>query len=206
MTTPKGRQFSLVLSDGSKVWLNAASSITYPISFTGKERKVSVTGEAYFEIAHNAAIPFIVESGQNSVKVLGTHFNINAYDDESVVSVTLLEGSVDVRRGTVSKVIKPGQQAQINDDEQIKLANNIDVEHVVAWKNGRISFQGADIGTVMRQMSRWYDVEIEYNRKMNDLFYADISRSTMLSDVLKALELTTDVHFKIEGRKVRVVP
>jgi hypothetical protein len=206
MTTPKGRQFSLVLSDGSKVWLNAASSITYPISFTGKERKVSVTGEAYFEIAHNAAIPFIVESGQNSVKVLGTHFNINAYDDESVVSVTLLEGSVDVRRGTVSKVIKPGQQAQINDDEQIKLTNNIDVEHVVAWKNGRISFQGADIGTVMRQMSRWYDVEIEYNRKMNDLFYADISRSTMLSDVLKALELTTDVHFKIEGRKVRVVP
>jgi len=206
MTTPKGRQFNLVLADGSRVWLNAASSITFPTAFSGKERKVSVTGEAYFEVAHDATMPFIVESGENAVKVLGTHFNINAYNDENAVKVTLLEGSVDVRSGMSTRVIKPGQQAQINKDEQIKLNNNVDVEHVVAWKNGRISFQGADIGTVMRQMSRWYDVDIEYNEKMNDLFYADISRSTMLSDVLKALELTTEVHFKIEGRKVTVVP
>jgi transmembrane sensor len=206
MTTPKGRQFSLVLADGSKVWLNAASSITFPTAFSGPERNVSITGEAYFEVAHNATMPFIVESGGNAVKVLGTHFNINAYADESAVKVTLLEGSVDVRRGVSSKVIKPGQQAQINKDEQIRLSNSVDIDHVVAWKNGRISFQGADIGTVMRQMSRWYDVDIEYNDKMNDLFYADISRSTMLSDVLKALELTTEVHFKVEGRKVTVVP
>lgn len=206
MSTPKGRQFNLVLADGSRVWLNAASSITFPTAFTGKERKVTIQGEAYFEIAHNADKPFIVESGKNSIKVLGTHFNVNAYDNENVVSVTLLEGSVNVSRGITSKMIKPGQQAQINEREQINLVFNVDVDHVVAWKNGRISFQGANIGTVMRQMSRWYDVDIEYSEKLDDRFYADMSRSTMLSDVLKALELTTNVHFKVEGRKVTVVP
>lgn len=206
MTTPKGRQFNLVLADGSKVWLNAASSITFPTAFAGKERKVNITGEAYFEVAHNATMPFVVESGKNAVTVLGTHFNVNAYDNESIVSVTLLEGSVNVSRGISNRIIKPGQQAQINKDEQINLIRNVDVDHVVAWKNGRINFHGADIGTVMRQMSRWYDVDIVYNEKMNDLFYADISRATMLSDVLKALELTTDVHFKIEGKKVIAVP
>lgn len=206
MTTPKGRQFNLVLADGSKVWLNAASSITFPTAFAGKERKVNITGEAYFEVAHNATMPFVVESGKNAVTVLGTHFNVNAYDNENVVSVTLLEGAVNVSRGISSKMIRPGQQARIDKDEQISLIRNIDVDHVVAWKNGRISFHGADIGTVMRQMSRWYDVDIAYNEKMNDLFYADMSRSTALSDVLKALELTTDVHFKIEGRKVTAVP
>jgi hypothetical protein len=206
MTTPKGRQFNLVLADGSRVWLNAASSITFPTAFTGKERRVAIQGEAYFEIAHNAEKPFIVESGKNSIKVLGTHFNVNAYDNENVVSVTLVEGSVNVTRGTSSKTIRPGQQAQINEREQINLVFNVDVDHVVAWKNGRISFQGANIGTVMRQMSRWYDVDIEYSEKLDDRFYADMSRSTMLSDVLKALELTTNVHFKVEGRKVTVVP
>lgn len=206
MTTPKGRQYNLVLADGSRVWLNAASSITFPTAFIGKERKVSITGEAYFEVTQNRAMPFIVESGMNTVKVLGTHFNVNAYDNESDVSVTLLEGSVNVSRGISHKIIRPGQQARINKEEKINLVNNVDVDHVVAWKNGRISFQGADIGTVMRQMSRWYDVDIEYSEKMNDLFYADMSRATMLSDVLKALELTTNVHFKVVGRKVTVVP
>jgi transmembrane sensor len=206
ITTPKGRQFNLVLADGSKAWLNSASSITFPTAFVGAERKIIITGEAYFEVAHNASMPFIVESGKNVVRVLGTHFNINAYDNEKVVSVTLLQGSVDVSRGNVSKIIKPGQQAQINSEEKINLVRDVDLNHVVAWKNGRISFQGADLGTVMRQMSRWYDVDIEYNSKVNDLFYADMARSTMLSDVLKALELTTDVRFKIEGRKVIVVP
>ena len=206
MTTPKGRQFNLVLADGSKVWLNAASSITFPTAFIGKERKVTITGEAYFEVAHNAAMPFIVEKGNTSVLVLGTHFNVNAYDDETAISVTLLEGSVNVRNGNNNNKIKPGQQAQIKDDGKISLLSDIDVNNVVAWKNGRISFQGANIETVMRQMSRWYDVEIVYNKKLDDLFYAEIPRTTMLSDVLKALELSRDVHFKIEGRKVIVIP
>jgi hypothetical protein len=206
ITTPKGRQFNLVLADGSKAWLNSASSITFPNAFSGKERKITITGEAYFEVAHNTAMPFVVESGKNIVRVLGTHFNINAYDNEKVVSVTLLQGSVNVSRGNGSRMIKPGQQAQINQDEEISLVRDVDLDHVVAWKNGRISFQGADLETVMRQMSRWYDVDIEYNRKVDDLFYADMARTTMLSDVLKALELTTNVHFKIEGRKVIVLP
>lgn len=206
MTTPRGRQFNLVLADGSKVWLNAASSITFPTAFTGKERKVTITGEAYFEIAHNAAVPFVVEKGNSSVQVLGTHFNINAYDDESTISVTLLEGSVKVNSGSADNIIAPGQQAQLKKDGKITLLNDVDVDNVVAWKNGRIHFEGVDIETVMRQMSRWYDVEIVYDKKLDDLFYADIPRNTMLSDVLKALELTKNVHFKIEGRKVIVVP
>jgi transmembrane sensor len=206
MTTPKGRQFNLVLADGSKVWLNAASSITFPTVFVGTERKVTITGEVYFEVAHNTTKPFVVEQGENAVRVLGTHFNVNAYDNEKVVSVTLLEGSVNVSRGNSSQIIVPGQQAQINKEEQINLIKNVDMDHVVAWKNGRISFQGADLGTVMRQVSRWYDVDIEFKENLDDRFYADMARTTMLSDVLKALELTTDVHFKIEGRKVIAVP
>ena len=206
MTTPKGRQFNLVLADGSKVWLNAASSITFPTAFIGKERKVTITGEAYFEVAHNAAMPFIVEKGNTSILVLGTHFNINTYDDEASVNVTLLEGSVNVTSGNSSKMIKPGQQAQIYRDEKINLLSDVNVDNVVAWKNGLIKFEGADIGTVMRQMARWYDVEIVYDKKLDDLFFAEMSRTTNLSDVLKALELTRNVHFKIEGRKVIVVP
>jgi hypothetical protein len=206
MTTPKGRQFNLVLADGSKVWLNAASSITFPTAFNGKERKVTITGEAYFEVAHNAAMPFIVEKENTSILVLGTHFNVNTYDDESLLNVTLLEGSIKVRNNMNNSLLKPGQQAQINKDEKINVLSEVDVENVVAWKNGRISFQGVGIETVMRQMSRWYDVDIVYNKKLDDLFYADIPRSTMLSDVLKALELTRNVHFKMEGRKVIVVP
>ncbi|MEO6730631.1 MAG: FecR domain-containing protein [Ferruginibacter sp.] len=206
MTTPKGRQFNLLLADGSKVWLNAASSITFPTAFIGKERKVTITGEAYFEVAHNASMPFIVEKGNTSVLVLGTHFNVNAYDDETALSVTLLEGSVNVRNGNNNNKIKPGQQAQIKEDGKISLLSDVDVNNIVAWKNGRISFQGANIEKVMRQMARWYDVEIVYNKKLDDLFYAEIPRTTMLSDVLKALELSRDVHFKIEGRKVIVIP
>jgi len=206
MTTPRGRQFDLVLADGSRVWLNAASSITFPTSFIGKERKVTITGEAYFEIAHNPAMPFIVEKGNASVVVLGTHFNVNTYDDEPVISVTLLEGSVNVLNVNAAKLLKPGEQAQISRDDQIRVIKGVNVENIIAWKNGRIQFEGVNLETVMRQMARWYDVEIEYNKKLDDFFYADISRSTTLNDVLKALEINRDVHFKIEGRKVSVVP
>jgi transmembrane sensor len=206
MTTPKGRQFNLVLADGSKVWLNAASSITYPTAFTGKDRKVTITGEAYFEITHNSSMPFIVQKGNTVVQVLGTHFNVNAYDDESMVSITLLEGLVNVKSGNYNSIIKPGQQAQSAQGGKITIYSNVDIDNVMAWKNGRIKFQGADIATVMRQISRWYDVEIVYNKKLDDLFYAEIPRSTMLSDVLKALEITKKVQFRIEGRKVIVIP
>ena len=205
MTTPKGRQYSLVLADGSKVWLNASSSITFPTVFAGKERKVSITGEAYFEVAHNDQKPFIVQQGEMSVQVLGTHFNVNSYEDESSISVTLLEGSVKVTKGNATSLIKSGQQAKLQKGD-IKLVNNVDIDEIMAWKNGLFHFEGTDIGSLMRQLSRWYDLEVVYDKTVNDLFYAEIPRNTKLSDVLKALELTGRVHFSIEGNKVVVMP
>lgn len=205
MTTPKGRQYSLVLADGSKVWLNAASSITFPTAFEGNERRVSITGEAYFEIAHNAKMPFIVQKGEMSIQVLGTHFNVNSYDDENSINVTLLEGLVKMTKGNVNSLIKPGQQARLQ-NEGIKLINNADINAIMAWKNGLFVFDGTDIGALMRQLSRWYDVDVVYDKKINDLFYAEIPRNTKLSDVLKALELTGQVKFEINGKKIIVLP
>jgi len=205
MTTPKGRQYSLVLADGSKVWLNAASSITFPTAFEGKERRVSITGEAYFEIAHNAQMPFIVQKGEMSIQVLGTHFNVNSYEDENSINVTLLEGLVKMTKGNVNSFIKPGQQARLQ-NEGIKLINNADINAIMAWKNGLFVFDGTDIGALMRQLSRWYDVDVVYDKKINDLFYAEIPRNTKLSDVLKALELTGQVKFEINGKKIIVLP
>lgn len=205
MTTPKGRQYSLVLADGSKVWLNAASSITFPTAFDGKERRVSITGEAYFEIAHNAQMPFIVQKGEMSIQVLGTHFNVNSYEDENSINVTLLEGLVKMTKGNVNSFIKPGQQARLQ-NEGIKLINNADINAIMAWKNGLFVFDGTDIGALMRQLSRWYDVDVVYDKKINDLFYAEIPRNTKLSDVLKALELTGQVKFEINGKKIIVLP
>lgn len=205
MTTPRGRQFKLVLADGSNVWLNAESSITFPTAFTGKERKVSITGEAYFEIAHNKQMPFIVEKGEMRVQVLGTHFNINSYEDENSINVTLLEGSLKVAKGNNSSLIKPGQQAQLKNQE-IKLINNADMNSVMAWKNGFFDFEGKDIGVLMRQLSRWYDIEVVNDTKIDDLFFATIPRNTNLSDVLKALELTGKVKFEITGKTIHVKP
>lgn len=205
MTTPQGRQYSLVLADGSKVWLNASSSITFPIAFTGKERKVSITGEAYFEVVHNDKLPFIVQKEELSVQVLGTHFNVNSYEDESSINVTLLEGSVKVIKGAAVRLIKPGQQAQLLNGS-IKLVNNIDIDNVMAWKNGLFRFEGTDIGSLMRQLSRWYGLEVVYDKRVNELFYVEIPRNTKLSTVLKALELTGSVHFSIEGNKLIVMP
>lgn len=205
MTTPKGRQYNLVLADGSKVWLNASSSITFPTSFFGSDRKVSITGEVYFEIAHNEKMPFIVQKGELSVQVYGTHFNMNTYDDESTINVTLLEGSVKVTKGNSSSFIKPGQQVQVQRGNLI-VVNNVDLENIMAWKNGLFHFEGTDIESLMRQLSRWYDIEIVYDKKVNDVFYAEIPSNTMLSNVLKVLELTGKVHFNIQGKKIIISP
>ncbi len=206
IATPKGRQYKLELSDGSMVWLNASSSITYPSVFTGKERRVKVTGEAYFEIAHNSKMPFVAEKGSVSVLVLGTHFNFNSYEDETSVNVTLLEGTVNVRDGMDNALIKPGQQAQVKANNKIRLISNVDVEQVVAWKNGLFHFEKSDIQIVMRQLARWYDVEVVYNKppRENDPLFVEISRNTNLSDVLKALEISGSARFKIDGKKIIV--
>ena len=206
ISTPNGRQYNLLLADGSKVWLNATSSITFPTSFSGSERKVSVTGEVYFEVAHNSKMPFVVQKGDKRVTVLGTHFNINAYDDEQSMNVTLLEGAVKVTSPGIQKTIKPGQQARVSREGEMNVLNDVDTEEVMAWKNELFKFKSTDIGILMRQLARWYDVEIVYNKKVNDRFFVEIPRNTNLSDILKALELTGRVQFGIEGKKIIVMP
>jgi ferric-dicitrate binding protein FerR (iron transport regulator) len=206
ISTPNGGQYQLELPDGSLVWLNATSSIHFPTSFVGKERHVEITGEAYFEVAKNRDMPFVVAVNGAEVQVLGTHFNVNAYSDEDNVKTTLLEGSVKIVQGANINMLKPGQQSQLTTDGLIKVVSNVDVDGVVAWKNGMFDFENAGIETVMRQLSRWYDVEIEYNGKTDDLFIAEMRRNIKLSDALKALELTGKVKFEIQGKKIIVMP
>jgi len=206
ISTPNGGQYQLELPDGSLVWLNATSSIHFPTSFVGKERRVEITGEAYFEVAKNRDMPFIVTVNGSEVQVLGTHFNVNAYSDEDNVKTTLLEGSVKFVSGTNVNTLKPGQQSQLASNGLIKLVSNVDVDEVVAWKNGMFDFENAGIETVMRQLSRWYDVEIEYKGKTDDQFIAEMRRNIKLSDALKALELTGKVKFEIQGKKIIVLP
>lgn len=207
MSTPRGGQYRLILPDGSRVWLNAASSIRYPTTFIGKERTVEITGEAYFEVVKNAAMPFKVTANGMEVAVLGTHFNINAYNDEPSVKTTLLEGSVKVSKGSSHTIIKPGQQTQLNSSGVIKVIQNADVAEAVAWKDGRFEFKDADLKTIMRQVMRWYDVDVEYqgNDALERYFTADISRNKTLSGLLKILKLS-DVDFKLEGKKLTVTP
>jgi ferric-dicitrate binding protein FerR (iron transport regulator) len=210
LTTPRGRQFQVVLSDGTKVWLNASSSIHYPAVFKGKERVVEVTGEAYFEVAKDATKPFIVNISAHpgaQVEVLGTHFNINAYDDEENVRTTLLEGSVKASmvNGEWS-ILKPGEQAAFSPHSPLATNHSPNLNEVMAWKNGYFQFDRSDIQTVMRQIARWYDVDIQYEGPVTkDKFGGSIPRDATLSQVLHALEQSL-VHFTIQGKKVIVTP
>ena len=207
VSTPRGGQYQLTLSDGSKVWLNAESSITFPTAFIGKERKVEIKGEAYFEIAHDSSKPFQVRVGGMKVQVLGTHFNINAYNDESAIKTTLLQGSVKVSEGSNSEVIKPGEQTLVSlkDGSNIKV-QTADVDEAVAWKNGLFHFDNADLPEVMRQLSRWYDVDVVYNGAIPKReFGGEMQRDLKLSQVLELLQ-KNEVNFKIEGKKIIVTP
>jgi ferric-dicitrate binding protein FerR (iron transport regulator) len=212
LTTPRGGQYQLVLPDGSKVWLNAASSIKFPAVFTGNERKVEMTGEVYFEVASlrlgtGQKMPFKVTiPGGAAVEVLGTHFNINAYDDESDIKTTLLEGSVKVSRDATAKILKPGEQVSISQSSDLSQPIPVQTEEVMAWKNGLFHFENVNIKAVMRQISRWYDIEVEYKGAINnEPLIIEIPRNTNLSDVLKVLETTTELQFKVEGKKVIVM-
>lgn len=209
LSNPRGSKVvNLTLVDGSKVWLNTASSLRYPTAFTGNERKIEITGEAYLEVAHDPSMPFIVCKGSTSIKVLGTHFNVNAYDDENSLNVTLLEGSISLRDSSSlqSKVIKPGEQAQVGKNGKIKLANSVDLAEVMAWKNGLFSFKGTDIECIMRQVSKWYDVDVVFEKHVSEKFYAEVSKSTSVSSLLKMLETTKAVRFEIEGNTITVRP
>ncbi|WP_142688340.1 FecR family protein [Chitinophaga polysaccharea] len=210
MSTPRGRQFRLTLPDGTLVWLNAASSIRYPTVFPGKERKVEVTGEAYFEVVKNPSVPFRVRvNNKAEIEVLGTHFNVNAYENEQSIATTLLEGSVRVsvanRRGPGAVVLRPGQQAQLSnaDITGIKVAN-ANTEKAVAWKNGLFYFDGATLAEIMRQMERWYDIEVVYENGVPDIeFEGEMTKDVSLNGLLIMLK-RTDVRFRIEGRKLIV--
>lgn len=207
LSIPRGsKPMKLQLVDGSEVWLNVASSITYPTAFVGAERKVEVSGEVYFEIAKNNEMPFVVKKANDDaeVRVLGTHFNVNAYDDESSLKVTLLEGSVDVSKGGSHSLLKPGQQALVA-NQSIKVLNEVDLEEVMAWKNGRFYFDGADIKTVMRQVEKWYNVEVKFEDDIPYSFVAKISRDVNASELFKILQYTELVHFKIDGNKITVM-
>lgn len=199
MSTQAGGQYQLTLSDGTKVWLNAESSITYPSTFTGTTRNVATTGEVYFEVAKNAAMPFHVKSGNQDIEVLGTHFNVNAYPDETAIKTTLLEGSVKVSQLTTnrSQVIKPGQQAALQNNQFN--VYEVNTEPIVAWKEGLFRFDHTDIHALMRQFSRWYNVEIVYEGDVkSEPFFGKIERDYTLAQVLKVLELSK-THFRIEN-------
>lgn len=205
LTTQRGEQYPLTLADGTKIWLNAASSIRFPVAFTGKKRVVEMTGEAYFEVAHNPDQPFIVKKPGSdlSVQVLGTHFNVNAYDDESMVKVSLLEGSVKVNKGLSSGMLKPGQQAQVK-NSGVKVVSDIDLEGVLSWKNGYFSFKHTDLPTMLRQLSRWYDVDVVFETSVPDMqIGGGITRNTNLSQVLKILK-ELNVKFEIKGKQLIV--
>lgn len=215
ISTPRGGQYQLTLPDGSKVWLNAASSLKFPVSFTGKERKVQLIGEAYFEVAHvnmpgsKDGMPFEVELNSGmKVQVLGTHFNVMAYEDEKEVKTTLLEGKVKVINDKNQEaLLEPGQQAQLskaNGSLQVQKDANIGV--AVAWKDGQFNFVRADLKSVMRQLARWYDVQIEFDKSVPEKsFSGEISRRLNASEVLSVIEFT-GVHFRIEGKKIKILP
>ncbi|PUZ30429.1 FecR family protein [Chitinophaga costaii] len=206
LTTPRGGQFRLTLPDGTKVWLNAASSIRYPTAFTGTQRTVEIRGEAYFEVAPVANKPFTVKINQNtSIAVLGTGFNVNAYTDEPFIRTTLIEGAISVHTGNTSRVLAPGQQALVN-GPAIQVSDHADTTAILAWKREAFYFQEADISSVMRQLSRWYDVTVVYEGSMpSRRFQGEIERNLPLADVLEGLE-STGIHFRLQGRTIIVTP
>lgn len=202
--TPNSGQYQIVLPDGSHVWLNAATSLTYPIRFDGNERVVHLHGEAYFEVTHLMSKPFKVISGRQQIQVLGTRFNINAYETEPLVKTTLVQGSVRLIYGSSSVVLKPGEQSQLNKLNDLRVVKDYDVEEAIAWKNGFFLFDNADIRSVMNQIARWYDVEVEYEDNLpNRRFAGKIPRNSDLDQALKILSYSK-VNFKVENKKIKV--
>ncbi|MBS1577379.1 MAG: FecR domain-containing protein [Bacteroidetes bacterium] len=203
LTIPRKGQYKLVLPDGTKVWLNAESSIRYPTSFGGNERKVFVTGETYFEVAKDKTKPFRVIVNDITVEALGTKFNINAYTNEPFVTTTLVEGSVLVSKGKTDNILKPGQQAKLSATD-FTIAD-IDADDVIVWKDNQFRFPNMTLDVIMRQVERWYDAEIVFENHPTDHFNIEISRDEPLSKLLHKLELTKRVNFKIENNKVIVI-
>ena len=209
LTIPRGGQYPIRLADGTKVWLNSATSLRYPETFRGNERKVElIYGEAYFEVAHNSAKPFRVVVKGQTIEDLGTQFNVNSYDDEPAMKTTLLEGSVKVLLKDQKTILKPGQQAITKLTNSSITVQNVDIDEAVAWKNGYFKFNDEDLKSVMRKVSRWYNVDVTYQGNFGDniSFLGEVSRSKNISAVLKIMEATGNVHFQVIGRRVVVMP
>ena len=203
--TPRGGQFQLVLADGTKVWLNAASSLRFPTSFSGKEREVELTGEGYFEVKHNSRQPFRVKAGRQIVEDIGTAFNINAYDDEPAARTTLIEGAVKVT-GSSTVGLRPGQQARVMTDGIVMLSDKVNIAEVIAWKNGQIAFTNADFSELMREIGRWYDVNIHYDGVAPKAhFFAILNRNVSLSSIIEYLQ-KNGVHIQQAGREIFILP
>lgn len=203
LRNPRGsRVVQLTLSDGTRLWLNAASEIRYPVVFSGTTRSVEVSGEAYFEVKKDPTTPFLVQARNVTVEVTGTHFNVDAYSDESLVSITLLEGGVKVAKENATLLLSPGQQAQVG--QQIKLLKNVDTEQVVGWKNGQFIFHGSDLPAIMRQLGRWYNVEVQFKDSISEHFYGEITRDKNISNVLDMFSKTGSVHFTTKGNLIEV--
>lgn len=204
--TNKGGTYQVVLPDGTKAWLNAVSSIRFPTAFTGSTREVTIQGEVYFEIAQQANQPFIVKANNVKVQVLGTHFNIMAYEEEQNICTSLLEGAVNVISGNTVRQMKPGQQALVNREHNGISISNADVDAAIAWKEGRFEFNG-NIKSILREIARWYDVQFIYEGAMSEkAFAATFSRQDSLKEILEKLELTGSIHFKINNKTITVSP
>jgi transmembrane sensor len=212
LSTGSGGLTMLTLSDGTKVWLNSVSSLKYPVAFTGKERTVYMSGEGYFEVAPDKSRPFHVKidgpAGQErDVQVLGTRFNIMAYGDEAEAKTTLLEGAVKVTASRAEAFLSPGEQAQMPATGTIRIVKDVDPQQVIAWKEGTFDFEEEDIRVIMRQLARWYDVEIDYQgNPPTDLFTAIIRKDNSISQVLRMMEQTRRIHFQIDHKKIIVMP
>lgn len=205
LKTPLGGQYKVILEDGTKVWLNAASSISYPNRFDAQERRVELIGEAYFEVSKDKNKPFIVVSGGQQVTVLGTEFNINTSDYHGNIKTTLIEGAVKVANKDKTLILTPGQQAVVKNGNTV-LLDKVDIKEVTAWKRGEFYFDGAKINEIMHHIQKWYNVEIEYRGAIEHSFVLKISREANLTEILNILEMTDLVHFKIEKNKVIVTP
>ncbi|WP_298715440.1 FecR family protein [Chitinophaga sp.] len=206
LITPRGGQYRVRLADGTKVWLNAASRLEYPVAFNGKERLVSLTGEAYFEVASDVQRPFFVMVDGMKVQVLGTKFNVNAYPEEKLFTTALLEGAVRITGSGKHVTLKPGQESAFSPKSGSLKQYDGDMESAVAWKNGIITFKNDELSAVMRDLGRWYDVDVAYEPGLDSHIHVTgaMRKQEHLSQALKILELTAGVHFEVEGRTVKV--
>lgn len=211
VTTPPGGQYQIRLPDGSEVWLNAASTLTYPMQFAAAERRVKLEGEGYFEVvrvhdSNSKLRPFIIELPEQTIEVLGTKLNVKSYAEELISKTTLLTGSIRVSTESRSVVLKPGQQAQINRDNLTMGVNRVDIQEIISWKNGYFAFQNEPLENIMNEIGRWYDVEIYYAAPVkHTTFEGSISKFSAINEVLEILELTGGCKFKVEGRRVTVM-